>query len=169
MFIRRNYTILTYNIIMIDCFDGDYRFLSNMYPLPQKIKVVYTGIDSVCKNGSIEVDNTEAAYQAGKADNPKIFENLNGIQSKKLSHKIKMTTKDIEDWDTYKKFMLMKRLLKMKFAIPELKEMLLATGDEELVEGNYWHDTIWGVCDGVGENHLGKMLMEIREDLRNEV
>lgn len=57
----------------------------------------------------------------------------------------------------------------MKFAIPELKEMLLATGDEELVEGNYWHDTIWGVCDGVGENHLGKMLMEIREDLRNEV
>ena len=65
--------------------------------------------------------------------------------------------------------MLMKRLLKMKFAIPELKEMLLATGDEELVEGNYWRDTIWGVCDGVGENHLGKMLMEIREDLRNEV
>lgn len=56
---------------MIDCFDGDYRFLSNMYPLPQKIKVVYTGIDSVCKNGSIEVDNTEAAYQAGKTDNPK--------------------------------------------------------------------------------------------------
>ena len=80
-----------------------------------------------------------------------------------------MTTKDLEDWDTYKKFMLMKRLLKMKFAIPELKEMLLATGDEELVEGNYWHDTIWGVCDGVGENHLGKMLMEIREDLRNGV
>lgn len=38
---RCNYTILTYNIIMIDCFDGDYRFLSNMYPLPQKIKVVH--------------------------------------------------------------------------------------------------------------------------------
>ena len=77
-----------------------------------------------------------------------------------------MTEKDLELWNSYKKFHLMKRLLKMKFAIPELKEMLLATGDEELVEGNYWHDTIWGVCDGVGENHLGKMLMEIRENLK---
>ena len=151
---------------MIDCFDGDYKFLSNMYNLPVKIKVEYTGLDSICRNCSIEVDNTEAAYQAGKYDNPKVFEGLDGISAKKLSHKIKMTEKDLELWDSYKKFHLMKRLLKMKFAIPELKEMLLATGDEELVEGNYWHDTIWGVCNGVGENHLGKMLMEIRKELK---
>ena len=151
---------------MIDCFDGDYRFLSNMYQLPTNITVVYSGIDSVCQNCSITVDNTEAAYQAGKAKDPKIFEGLNGIAAKKLSHKIKMTEKDLELWDSYKKFQLMRRLLKMKFAIPELKEMLLSTGDEELVEGNYWHDTVWGVCDGVGENHLGKLLMEIRESLK---
>lgn len=36
---------------------------------------------------------------------------------------------------------------------------------EELIEGNYWHDTYWGVCEGVGENHLGKLLMEIRNEL----
>lgn len=151
---------------MIDCFDGNYKFLSNMYQLPTTITVVYSGIDSICQNCSITVDNTEAAYQAGKAKDPKIFEGLSGIAAKKLSHKVKMTERDLELWNSYKKFQLMKRLLKMKFAIPELKEMLLGTGDEELVEGNYWHDTIWGVCDGFGENHLGKLLMEIRESLK---
>lgn len=38
----------------------------------------------------------------------------------------------------------------------DLMKMLKNTGGEELVEANYWHDTFWGVCDGVGENHLGK-------------
>jgi predicted NAD-dependent protein-ADP-ribosyltransferase YbiA (DUF1768 family) len=46
---------------------------------------------------------------------------------------------------------------------PELKEKLLATKDIELVEGNHWHDTYWGVCNGVGENHLGKILMAYRD------
>jgi predicted NAD-dependent protein-ADP-ribosyltransferase YbiA (DUF1768 family) len=43
--------------------------------------------------------------------------------------------------------------------------MLKATGDEELVEGNWWNDTFWGVCNGVGENNLGKLLMKIRAEL----
>ena len=40
---------------------------------------------------------------------------------------------------------------------PHLIEMLLQTGDEELVEGNKWGDRFWGVCKGKGENHLGKI------------
>jgi ribA/ribD-fused uncharacterized protein len=47
-----------------------------------------------------------------------------------------------------------------------LRKQLLATGDEELVEGNHWHDTYWGVCDDVGQNKLGKILMKVREELR---
>jgi predicted NAD-dependent protein-ADP-ribosyltransferase YbiA (DUF1768 family) len=35
----------------------------------------------------------------------------------------------------------------------------------ELIEGNWWGDTYWGVCNGVGENHLGKLLMKIRDYL----
>jgi predicted NAD-dependent protein-ADP-ribosyltransferase YbiA (DUF1768 family) len=49
----------------------------------------------------------------------------------------------------------MKELLKIKFENFELCKKLLATGEEELVEGNYWNDTYWGVCKGIGENHLG--------------
>jgi len=49
---------------------------------------------------------------------------------------------------------------------PRLKELLRATGDAELVEGNWWGDTFFGVCKGTGENHLGKMLMQVREQIQ---
>ena len=48
---------------------------------------------------------------------------------------------------------------------PDLKEELLATGDEHLEEGNTWGDAIWGTVDGVGENRLGKILMRVRDEL----
>ena len=42
---------------------------------------------------------------------------------------------------------------------PELKQKLLETGNQELIEGNTWNDTFWGVCNGQGQNWLGKILM----------
>jgi len=56
-------------------------------------------------------------------------------------------------------------LLKQKFNDPVLKQKLLDTGDQELVEGNFWNDFTWGVCNGVGKNWLGKMLVELRKRL----
>jgi predicted NAD-dependent protein-ADP-ribosyltransferase YbiA (DUF1768 family) len=52
---------------------------------------------------------------------------------------------------------------------PELRVKLLNTGDLQLVEGNYWGDTFWGVCNGKGENHLGKILMRVRKELADTV
>ena len=57
------------------------------------------------------------------------------------------------------------------FDLYELAEKLLATGDEEVVEGNTWHDRYWGRCKCVkheGEclNWLGRILMRVRADLR---
>jgi predicted NAD-dependent protein-ADP-ribosyltransferase YbiA (DUF1768 family) len=49
---------------------------------------------------------------------------------------------------------------------PDLRGLLLATGNAELIEGNDWGDTIWGVYQGQGENRLGKILMKIRQELR---
>lgn len=57
-------------------------------------------------------------------------------------------------------------VVKAKFSIKYLKEMLLATGDEELVEENAWGDQYWGVCNGDGQNKLGKILMRAREELK---
>ena len=50
--------------------------------------------------------------------------------------------------------------------------MLLATGGEELIEGNWWHDNFFGVCtcgpcDGKGKNNLGKILMRVREESKS--
>lgn len=50
----------------------------------------------------------------------------------------------------------------------DLKEKLLATGNDILEEGNTWGDKVWGTVNGVGENKLGKILMKVREELRNE-
>ena len=50
----------------------------------------------------------------------------------------------------------------------DLKQKLLHTGNEKLIEGNSWHDYIWGMnfsCT-IGENNLGKILMEVRDELK---
>jgi len=49
---------------------------------------------------------------------------------------------------------------------PELRDKLLATNDAYLVEGNNWKDTYWGICNGVGENWLGRILMIVRHALK---
>jgi predicted NAD-dependent protein-ADP-ribosyltransferase YbiA (DUF1768 family) len=40
------------------------------------------------------------------------------------------------------------------------------TKEKLLIEGNYWKDTFWGICDGIGKNYLGKILMEVREEFK---
>jgi hypothetical protein len=70
----------------------------------------------------------------------------------------------------------MSAVLRAKFADPDLRAKLLASGDADLVEGNTWHDQTWGdcccgrrACSGLGANRLGRMLMELRDELRQSV
>ena len=69
------------------------------------------------------------------------------------------------DWERVKDD-VMHAVLQAKFAVPELRDALLATGDAELVESNTWGDVYWGVCGGRGRNQLGRTLMRIRDDIR---
>jgi ribA/ribD-fused uncharacterized protein len=73
-----------------------------------------------------------------------------------------------EDWEIAKDD-IMRQALRAKFTQnEELKKILLETGDAELVEhtrnDNYWGDG----GDGTGKNMLGKLLMELREELKKE-
>ena len=65
---------------------------------------------------------------------------------------------------------IMLEVVRAKFSLPEMKEKLLTTGDAELVEGNNHHDNLWGACPRctakVGQNRLGKILMHVREELK---
>jgi ribA/ribD-fused uncharacterized protein len=80
---------------------------------------------------------------------------------KKIGNKMSIR----KDWNE-KKLEIMNWAVREKFKDAKLAEMLLDTGDEELVEGNTWNDTFWGVCEGKGHNHLGKILMCVRDELR---
>ena len=92
------------------------------------------------------------------------FQNLNPSKSKALGRKVTLR----EDWDEVKNRVMLE-IVRNKFKQnPELKEKLIATGDAYLEEGNWWGDRTWGVCNGVGENRLGKILMKVRDELKNE-
>lgn len=138
---------------MIDKFYGKYDFLSNYYVAP----VTYNGLT---------FQSNEAAFQAQKT--------LNEGQRRKFTrmapNKAKAKGRNVilrSDWEQIKN-KIMYEVCYAKFTQnPELKEKLLLTGDEELIEGNTWHDTYWGVCNRRGKNKLGKILMRIREELRN--
>ena len=78
-------------------------------------------------------------------------------------HKIKPAS----GWSIEKKLVVMEELLTIKFGgkEPFLTRALLATGDADIIEGNSWNDTFWGVCNNSGENHLGRLLVKVREEL----
>lgn len=147
----------------IASFTGDYRFLSNFYEAP----VWFVGK---------QYRTVEHAYQAAKTSDPKQREAVRRAetpgQAKRMGRQVVMRP----DWDDVK-VNVMHQLLRQKFGVEglnpsitdKLKNELLATGDAELIEGNHWGDTFWGVCRGEGENHLGKLLMKVRDELRNAV
>lgn len=68
------------------------------------------------------------------------------------------------DWDTVK-IAVMREILEIKFSDEILRNLLIDTHPHSLVEGNTWGDTFWGVCNGNGKNHLGILLMELRDRL----
>jgi ribA/ribD-fused uncharacterized protein len=126
----------------ITSFREQYRFLSNFYVEPDGTHV-------------------EGEFQAQKVLNPSLCK-LTPFAAKQMGCRFPRRT----DWDAIR-LATMELLVRQKFTDHhELQEALLATGDEELVEGNYWNDTFWGVCNGHGLNHLGKILMKIRNELQ---
>ncbi len=133
-------------------FRKEYYFLSNFADT------------EVCVNG-LTFCNAEAAFQAMKTVEPKIrasFCTMTARQAKAAGRKVPLR----KDWEQVKNS-VMKKVLIAKFSNPSLRTLLLGTGDAELVEGNRWNDTYWGVCNGVGQNMLGKLLMEVRDLYRN--
>lgn len=130
-------------------FRGSNFFLSNFYIAP----VFYQGI---------RFENNEAAFQAAKCpERMRDFCGLNPQSAKRLGRRVELRP----DWEDVK-YDVMYQVCKAKFLQnAALYKKLIDTGDAELVEGNTWGDQVWGVCKGVGENNLGKILMRIREEL----
>lgn len=142
---------------MIDCFDGEFAFLSNFYEHPIQYKgIVYpTNEHFFQAMKSLKEDERKmiaAAPTPGKA--------------KRLGRSITLRA----DWEKVK-YDVMLLGLRLKFCDIELREKLRKTGDEMLIEGNYWHDNTWGDCscdackERSGRNMLGKLLMQVRNEI----
>lgn len=114
--------------------------------------------------------SVEHAFQAAKTLDP-ISRNIIRMsdtpgQAKKLGRKVDLRP----DWQLVK-FEIMYQLLKEKFENADLRRRLLETGDSLLIEGNDWGDRVWGCVllqgEWVGENHLGRLLMRIRSEIKD--
>ena len=74
-----------------------------------------------------------------------------------------------QDWEEVKDDIMRKAVLCKFETHANIREVLLSTGDEELVE-NSPIDYYWGCGkDGSGKNKLGLILMEVREILRQRI
>lgn len=149
---------MTNAITYFDNFEGPnpYGFLSNFYDHPFKL-------------GAIVYRTGEHAFQAYKAidrtTHMAIRNQPSPAQAKAKGKRIKLRP----DWETVK-YDVMRQVLAAKFgARSELAELLLATGDAMLIEGNTWNDKVWGVNKDtmVGRNWLGHLLMARRAELRS--
>lgn len=119
----------------------------------------------------IEFPSVEHAYVAAKTLDRELREQIAKCETPGKAKRMgrKMILRD--DWDAVK-VTYMRSFLRQKFSEinGELHQMLADTGDQDLVEGNHWHDNYWGVCscekclEIYSINMLGRLLMEIRDD-----
>jgi ribA/ribD-fused uncharacterized protein len=135
----------------ISGFFGDFRWLSNFHVCP----IVY---------GGITYPSTEHAYQAAKTEDRAIklsFLDKTPARARKMGQELPLPP----DWEALK-LKVMHDVNFLKYDQNEaLRELLRLTGDAILVEENYWNDRFWGICRGTGENHLGRILMRVRENM----
>lgn len=136
-------------------FYNEYWFLSNFCNAP----FVDPELD-------LEYQTTEHYYQAAKTLDPVEYEKIRTAPTPGKSKYLGRCCTIRPDWNDIK-IQIMARALALKFTQnPALQKKLIATGELELVEGNTWGDTYWGVCNNIGENHLGKLLMKLRTELQ---
>lgn len=136
-------------------FFGEYRFLSNFYPSPFIID-------------GFRYPTNEHFFQAMKGNNSVAHDYILGALTPAIAKSRARGAEIRDDWNKVR-IAVMRKGLRAKFEQnPELKAALMATDGMELIEENSWGDTFWGQVDGVGYNHLGEMLMELRDSFKME-
>ncbi|WP_165968582.1 NADAR domain-containing protein [Saccharopolyspora elongata] len=150
----------------IDGFQGVFRFLSNFSPDPV-----------VCRGG-LRYPSAEHAFHGGKTNDQRLRERIAAAptprEAKRLGQQLSLSS--LQDWNDRGRHLVMTAVLRAKFSDRVLAARLLATGDAVLIEGNRHHDQFWGACGcrtdrciGPGQNWLGRYLMALRSEMREEL
>lgn len=136
-------------------FCNEFEFLSNFYYAPITIPII---TDKEVKQFTFPT--VENAFQAMKdLSRCQEFQTITPAQAKRLGRQVTLR----KDWETVKDD-YMRRLVHAKFQQhPELAVKLKAVKGD-ITEENTWNDRYWGICNGIGQNKLGIILMELRDD-----
>ncbi|KKU19060.1 MAG: Swarming motility protein ybiA [Parcubacteria group bacterium GW2011_GWA2_46_10] len=134
-------------------FFGEYYFLSNFFPAEIKFM-------------GIKFRSVEHAFQAHKypLEERSQFTEVDADEAKRLGRAA--PNFNGEYWDRVRDNLMFSLVLYKFSNNEELREKLLATGGKYLEETNDWDDHYWGVCNGEGDNKMGKTLMTVREIVR---
>jgi ribA/ribD-fused uncharacterized protein len=142
---------------MIDRFDGEFEFLSNFYP------------------SEVLSPTLEHHFQASKVVNLDWFCEIREAETPGKAKRLGRQAPLRSNWNQIKDKVMLD-LVRKKFTQPNLRQLLLATGTETLVEGNTWHDNYWGACimqyrhkpcwDEIRQNKLGHILMRVRREIK---
>jgi len=145
---------------MINTFRGKYNWLSNFY----QCDIIYEG-----KHWK----SSEHIYQAMKCVHEEDKEKIRKCSLREIKSEV-LKYEQVDNWHDSLKDEIMEMALYLKFSQnPYLVKKLIDTGEDEIIEGNYWHDNYWGDCQCdnchsiLGLNKLGIMLMNIRKEIKN--
>lgn len=128
----------------INNFTGKYAFLSNTF----KCYFNYRGIDYL---------SSEAAFQSMKTadlDLRNRISEMYSLEAKKFGETIKIR----DNWEQIKQLVMLEINLEKFTQSSWLKNQLLKTGNEELIEDG----TFWGSCDNKEQNKFGNVLSTVR-------
>jgi ribA/ribD-fused uncharacterized protein len=145
---------------VIDRFAGRYAFLSNTWALAVPITA-----------GRMQWPTVEHAFQAAKTTRQADRERIGRLPAASWRDaKVAGRTLDLRPgWEAIKRRVMLDLLILKFGADPDLAAQLAETGQARLVEGNGWHDQIWGdcrcggrLCAAPGRNYLGRLLTAVR-------
>lgn len=148
-------------MLAIDSFSGDNRYLSNFY----QTEVPYKGL---------VFPSSEYAFAAAKTDDPEDHLIISQLPTSREAKSYGRNVDLIGNWEVVK-FAEMSKIVDAKFRNSDsIRYRLIDTSNAILIEGNTWHDQIWGSCfcskhkNLPGDNALGVILMHTRMTLKAE-
>ena len=144
--------------MLLIAFRGPYRFLAN----DSWCKVIFDGV---------EYPSVTHAFQSAQTLDKNKREEIRKTLRFKNVRRIGAVAPTRFDWSKIQ-LAVLEDLLRQKFAQPKFRKVLLDTKDYKLINGDHRGETFYGMIytgnKWLGENHLGKLLMKIREEIRGE-
>ena len=138
---------------LIPALQGEYRFLSNFHPCPIRTK------------SGLVFPSSEHAYQAFKTTNQSTRRYFTTLPEPGDAKRLGKTLVLRRGWNEMRPRVMLNILRAKFFQNLELGMRLVNTCDAKIVEGNWWGDKYFGVCNGIGENVLGLLLMQVRHEV----